>query len=117
MSGLISCLIAESPRDLYHGCVALGAALEIKEEGSDLHLNYRPKIPLLVLSNQSEMEGPSYYVNVARQRNPRNPVHWIVRRNGHVNVSSMELFNAAMAVEAAIEKSKGVDSFLTLEHL
>lgn len=95
MGGFIATLIAE--RDLadpilYHGAIAVGAALDLKDPNSSVGLNVQPRIPLLFLCNQSEFEGPRAYAQAALPPDERvvRPVLFRVARDGHVNVNQRE---------------------------
>ncbi len=108
MGGLIVTLMAErttaSPR-LYHAAIAIGAALAAREPESAIDLSFHPQIPLLFLTNQSELDGPTHYVThevtdptVIRARLFR------VARDGHVNVSQRERLAALRAVNAWLDR-------------
>ena len=99
MGGLIVTLMAEREPDivaatprLYDGAVAIGAALELRENNMTVGLTLQPKIPLLFLTNQSEIEGPQRYV--MPKTLPDNvgvrPVLFRISRNGHINISPRE---------------------------
>ena len=95
MGGLIAALIAERDRTtpLYHGAIAIGAALVIAENGRDVPLSLIPQIPLLFLTNQSELDGPRGYVTSKSADRPDSnlrPVLFRVSRDGHVNVNQRE---------------------------
>jgi pimeloyl-ACP methyl ester carboxylesterase len=111
MGGLIVTLIAErSPEipPLYHGAVAVGAALDIREPNSTAAgLTLMPKIPLLFLTNQSELAGPRQYVAAdipvpATER----AVLFRVSRDGHVNVNQRERLLALRAINTWIERGR-----------
>lgn len=59
MGGAISVRIAELPNvaRLIQGVMAIGAALLVKEDDARVALRYRPTIPILFLTNTSEV-GP-----------------------------------------------------------
>ena len=108
MGGLIVTLMAErepqTPR-LYHGAIAIGAALDLREPDSGLAVSFRPQIPLLFLTNQSELDGPRNYVTqdvidpaAIRARLFR------VSRDGHVNVNQPERLAAIRAVNAWLDR-------------
>jgi pimeloyl-ACP methyl ester carboxylesterase len=111
MGGFVAALIAErapaEPR-LYHGAIAVGAALDIKDPNSNLGLNLQPRIPLLFLSNQSEFEGPRGY---AESKLPPDaevvrPVLFRVARDGHVNVNQRERLAARRALNAWLDRGR-----------
>ena len=109
MGGLIITLLAERRVErpaLYHGAVAIGAALEAREPDSTApSLRLQPQIPLIFLTNQSELEGPRRYVaaDVLDPDLPR-PVLFTIARSGHVNVNQAERLVALRALNAWIER-------------
>lgn len=108
MGGLIATLIAER-RPLgapaYHGAIAIGAALDAREPGLAPELTQRPQIPLIFLTNQSEIAGPQRYVS-AEVTDPTalRAVLFRVARDGHVNVNQRERLVALRALDAWIER-------------
>jgi pimeloyl-ACP methyl ester carboxylesterase len=102
MGGLIVTLIAErtpqKPR-LYDGAVAIGAALQAREPNQTLELTHRPQIPLLFLTNQSELEGPVAYVTTeVTDPTALRAQLFRVSRDGHVNVNQPERLLALRAL-------------------
>ena len=83
MGGGIVTLIAESGNDNYDGALALGAYLARNPSA------YQPKIPLLFVSNRSELEGPTEYV-AKSSKAPIVPAVWSIDRDGHVNIGHEE---------------------------
>jgi hypothetical protein len=63
--------------------------LNIEESGDPLPLSHKPAVPVLFLSNRSEISGPGDYVSQAGEA-PVAPVLWSVERDGHVNVNKRE---------------------------
>jgi pimeloyl-ACP methyl ester carboxylesterase len=105
MGGGIATLIAESSRsEKFTGIVAAGAALQVVDpQFTALKLTHAPRIPIVFLTNQSELDGPAAYVIAARERaEPETvrPVLWKVLRDGHVNVNAPERLGALEAVVA-----------------
>jgi pimeloyl-ACP methyl ester carboxylesterase len=100
MGGLIAILIAEREREHYAGVVAIGPTLHLKEPGSNLGLSLQPKIPLLFLANQSELEGPKNYIAspLVREGTTIKPVLFRVARGGHINVNQRERLMALRAL-------------------
>ncbi len=112
MGGLIGTLIAERAPDyddqgqpLFAGIVAIGAALSAKEPNMALGLSLRPKIPVIFLTNQSELDGPKNYVRtfVPRDRTDVLPVLLRVSRDGHVNVNQRERLAALRILNAWLD--------------
>lgn len=108
MGGLIGTLIAERESDLdeagryrFHGVIAIGAALSVQERGRGVSLSLVPRMPLLFVSNQSELEGPQGYVENPRARSLRpeeRPALFRIARDGHVNVNQAERLAALRVI-------------------
>ncbi len=97
MGGLIVTLLVERDREsvpLYHGAVAIGAALALQENGASVGVSLQPRVPLIFLTNQSELDGPRSYVQSALRRPDLpaglRPALVRVSRDGHVNVNQRE---------------------------
>jgi pimeloyl-ACP methyl ester carboxylesterase len=97
MGGAIVTLMAEQFSDHCQGAVAVGAALQAHEPGGPLAFNLQPAIPLVFLTNQSELDGPRHYLAAPFDR-PVPPVLLEVKRDGHGNVNQRELLVAIRAV-------------------
>lgn len=108
MGGLIVTLAAERAPDLYAGAIAIGAALVIKEPGSTLAPSGHPEIPLLFLTNQSELDGPAAYVATAATQTAPNlrPALFRVSRDGHVNVNQAERLVALRALTSWLDHGR-----------
>ena len=113
MGGLIVTLMAERDRadpPLYAGAIAIGAALQVKEDGTHVGLNLEPQIPLLFLTNQSELDGPTAYVTAKLRPSdyPANlqPILFRVSRDGHVNVNQRERLVALRSVNAWLDHGR-----------
>ena len=111
MGGLIATLIAErTPGDspLYQGCVAVGAALSAREPGGPLGLSLGSQIPLLFLTNRSELTGPRSYVfplhPLPREVRAVQPALFRVSRDGHVNVNQHERLTALRALNDWLDR-------------
>ena len=98
MGGTIATLMAERSPIRYAGFLAIGAALEAEDPVNPLKPSGAPRIPLLFLSNQSEVDGPAAYS--AKVGQEPKPVVWRVDRDGHVNVNSAERAQALTALVA-----------------
>lgn len=108
MGGLIVTLMAErepGDRPRYHGAVAVGAALQIREPNSSAGLSLQPRVPLIFLTNQTELEGPRNYVAADLPRDARvRPQLFRVSRDGHVNVNQAERLVALRALNAWLDR-------------
>jgi hypothetical protein len=100
--------LRERAPDRYAGAVAIGAALKLKEPGATLAPSVQPKIPLLFLTNQSELDGPAAYVASAAKPTAPNlrPVLFRVSRAGHVNVNQAERLVALRALTAWLDRGR-----------
>ncbi|MGC4073762.1 MAG: SAM-dependent chlorinase/fluorinase [Nibricoccus sp.] len=115
MGGLIATIIAEQPPGdfpKYHGCVAIGAALGAREPNGTLGINLGTQLPLIFLTNRSEITGPKSYVNPLTPLPPNHrsvkPVLFKVSRDGHVNVNQQERLTALRALNDWLDR--GVSS-------
>lgn len=102
MGGLVGTLIAEGAMDEVQGVVNIGAYLgEWEKEKEFYHsLTWKPKVPILFLTNQNELEHPKHYRSKA---GPELTALWEVRRDGHCNTSHAENLQAVQAANAWIE--------------
>ncbi len=98
MGGAIVTHLAETRPDRFHGALAIGAALQVRDSKGTRALNHEPKFPVLFLSNRSEVSGPKAYAESAVEA-PVPPVVWTIDRDGHVNVNQSERL---LALEALI---------------
>ena len=107
MGGLIGALLAESSDAPYDGVLAVGAALELREDRNPMVPSCRPLVPLLFLSNRDEIDGPRNYLSCAGKAFNRGeaepPILWVVDRDGHVNVTDGEIRRALEALMDWIE--------------
>lgn len=117
MGGGIVTWLAEHSPDGFDGALAMGAYLfePIQAEGprSAKLANYfsgKPGIPILYLTNISELEGPEAYIALATSKasSPR-PVMRRVQRAGHVNVNYAEEESALETLVRWVETGE-VDS-------
>lgn len=98
MGGGIGTLLAESPAGRFSGVLAMGAYLygpigEVEADSMELgaHFSQKPEIPILYLTNVSELAGPQAYVTAAAAADaPVVPALWAVQRTGHVNLNVAE---------------------------
>lgn len=113
MGGLIGAILAErQPEDppLYAGVIGIGAALDVKENGASVGLSLQPKIPILFLTNQSELGGPRAYAAAAAARAEAAvlPLVFQVSRDGHVNVNQRERLAAIRAINIWLDQGRSV---------
>lgn len=111
MGGAIVTLMTERGTGEYAGAVAIGAALEARETNGTGGVTLQPKVPLLFLSNQSELEGPKGYVQRVKEASVLNPslvasVLFRVSRNGHVNINQSERLGTLRALIRWIEEGR-----------
>lgn len=110
MGGLIVTLIAEREPlapPLYDGAIAIGAALDVREPNAAIGVTLQPRIPLLFLTNQSELQGPRHYVTADLPRHTGiEPALFRVSRDGHVNVNQPERLVALRALNAWLDRGR-----------
>jgi dienelactone hydrolase len=100
MGGLIGTLIAEGAMDNVHGVVAIGAYLGDRATGAYYQtLTWQPKVPVLFLTNETELDHPRHYREKA---GADKTALWEVKRPGHCNVSAPERYRAVLAVDGWI---------------
>lgn len=101
MGGLIGTLIAEGAMDGVQGVVNIGAYIGEPEKEEFYHsLTWKPKMPVLFLTNQDELEHPKHYLGEAGKE---MTALWEVHRDGHCNTSDAENLQAVLAVDAWID--------------
>ena len=116
MGGLIATLIAErepepdaTARPKYAGAIAIGAALSVQEPGATVGVSLQPRIPLLFLANQSELNAPRAYVTakeIPRANAELLHVLFCISRDGHVNVNQLERLAALRALNAWLDRGR-----------
>jgi pimeloyl-ACP methyl ester carboxylesterase len=111
MGGLIGTLIAEGAMEGVDGVVLIGAYLgdPDRQEGQYYKtLHFQPEVPVLHLTNETELEHPRHY---RKEAGPEKTALWEIKRPGHCNVSDIERLNGVLAVNdwldgKAIEKER-----------
>jgi len=115
MGGHIAALISELDPPMYSGVMAVGAALISNHEDCP-PFTFSPKIPILYLTNYSEVGMIlSYQTKAQAQASNPLPVIWKVQRRGHCNVNADERLATVNALlewiktsEPAPNKEEGV---------
>ncbi len=108
MGGLISVLIAETGAGDYHGVLSLGMAPPRLLQIDNCRFTYKPKIPILFMSNRDELDNPRAYLSayLSKASDADAPATlWHVQRDGHVNLSSAEIRKALDALTLYLDKS------------
>ena len=117
MGGLVVTLMAErlpepdaAGHPTYDGALAVDATLSDRESNSTVGLSLQPKLPLLFLANQDELDAPAHYLEKAilRDRGDVRPGVARVAREGHVNVSAGERLACLRLLDAWIDGRTGV---------
>lgn len=93
MGGAIVTLMAESHSEHYAGALVIGPALGMNRNT----YRFQPGMPLLMLTNQNERAEPDTYCQKVGTK-PLVPARWIVKRDGHCNVTSAETLAAFRAL-------------------
>src|SRR5687767_14145247 len=89
MGGAIVTYLSENYSHLFHGAVAIGAALDVIGDLEEkISFNYQPEFPILFLTNQSELGKIEAYIegvkknlsNSKREKDIVLPALWEVRK-------------------------------------
>lgn len=107
MGGTIATLLSERGGNKYHGLIAIGAALELREDNGSNGVSIKPKIPLLFMSNRSEIEGPEAYVRKvleSRSNDLTTPAIFRIDRDGHINVNQDERLFAVLTMSNWLDR-------------
>jgi dienelactone hydrolase len=100
MGGLIGTLIAEGAMENVHGVVAIGAYLGDRATGAFYQtLTWQPKVPVLFLTNETELDHPRHYREKA---GADLTALWEIKRPGHCNVSAIERYHGVTAIDGWI---------------
>ncbi|MEM8867959.1 MAG: SAM hydroxide adenosyltransferase [Verrucomicrobiota bacterium] len=112
MGGGVVTWLAEHAPEGFDGGLALGAYLfepiDPEGEASTQLADYysgTPQFPILYLTNVSELEGPSAYLELAKDA-PVPPVLWFVDREGHVNQNELEQYGGILGLVKWVETGK-----------
>lgn len=93
MGGAIVTLMAERHAAHYAGALVIGPALGMNRNT----YRFQAAMPLVMLTNQNERAEPDVYCAKAAGKT-FVPARWIVKRDGHCNVTSAETLAALRAV-------------------
>ena len=88
-AGTLMLRIAEQNPDLADGVIAKGAFVNLEDETHDSYLEAVPKIPAILMSNLTELEGPLAYATKAQDADVVPALRPLLRV-GHVNVNWVE---------------------------
>ncbi len=97
-AGTLLLRLAERHPDLASGVIAKAAFIDVEDPSSDDYLTAKPRIPAILMSNLTEIEGPVAYVALALDA-PVTPALRPLRRPGHVNVNWVERWDTFRAME------------------
>jgi hypothetical protein len=96
-AGTLMLRIAEQNPDLADGVIAKGAFVNFEDETHDSYLEAVPKIPAILMSNLTELEGPLAYATKAQDADVVPAIRPLLRV-GHVNVNWVERRDAFYAM-------------------
>ena len=120
MGGLIAVLLAErepepnfGTRSRYAGVVAVGPALHLRESGATLGLSLQPRIPIVFLCPQGQLEGARQYAtaNVPRELRLR-PQLLVVARDGSAAINQAERLLALHTLEDWLDQGRPAGSLV-----
>ena len=101
-AGTLMARIAEQDPALADGVIAMAPFFDFEDEGNDAHVRATPRIPLMLMSNITEIEAPVAYA--ARAANAAVvPSLRPILRPGHVNINAEERWAALAAMQRWIE--------------
>jgi len=109
MGGTIVTHLMERDDPRYDGAVAIGAALDLRENNGAQGVSLAPLRPLLFMSNRSEIAGPrSYAAHASVPVDQPNlvPVVFRIDRDGHVNVNQAERLVAIRALNSWLDRGR-----------
>lgn len=101
-AGTLLARIAEQEPELADGVIAMAPFFDFEDIGNDAFVRAAPRIPLLLMSNITEIEAPVAYA--ARASNASVPPSLRpILRPGHVNINGAERWAALEAMLAWVE--------------
>ena len=104
MGGAITIRLVEADPVAFDGAIVLGTALQLREK--DLaDLTYGAKIPVIFMTNQSEIDQSVGYVK-KMLTNGVPAALWIVERNGHINFNGGEYLAVVHALDRWVDGGK-----------
>ncbi|MDB4384955.1 SAM-dependent chlorinase/fluorinase [Opitutaceae bacterium] len=109
MGGTIATHLMEREDPRYHGAVAVGAALDLRENNGTSGVTLAPLRPLLFMSNRSEILGPKAYikeVDLTPDSANLRPVLFRIDRDGHVNVNQAERLTALRGLNLWLDRGR-----------
>lgn len=105
MGGAVATIIAETGGEKYHGVLAIGASLMLRDKSNPYRMTYRPQVPILFLTNQNELKSSSDYVRQAGSSTKPVAI-WVVNRDGHCKVNGEEIGLALQALVTCDQSGK-----------
>jgi pimeloyl-ACP methyl ester carboxylesterase len=109
MGGTIATHLMEREDPRYHGAVAVGAALDLRENNGTSGVTLTPLRPLIFMSNRSEILGSTAYlkeVNLTPDSANLRPFLVRIDRDGHVNVNQAERLTALRALNLWLDRGR-----------
>lgn len=101
-AGSLLLRIAELEPNLADGVIAKGAIIDLEDESADSFLRGTPKIPAILMSNLTELDGPVAYAAISENADVP-PALRPIRRPGHVNINWVERLEAFKSLNHWIE--------------
>ncbi|MEM8867613.1 MAG: SAM hydroxide adenosyltransferase [Verrucomicrobiota bacterium] len=98
-AGTLMLRIAEQQPELADGVIALSAYINLEAIESTDYLEANPRMPAILMSNITEIEGPIAYLTSSLDA-PVRPALRPVLRPGHVNLNWVERWEALQTLEA-----------------
>jgi len=101
MGGAITIRLIEADPATFAGAIVLGTALEARD-GVLAELTYGAKVPVIFMTNQSEIHESATYVKKTAT-NAVPAALWIIERNGHVKFTGPEYVEVVRALNRWVE--------------
>ena len=109
MGGTIATHLMEREDSRYHGAVAIGAALKLRENDAAPGVKRTPLRPLLFMANRSEILGPKAYISnapLSPDTPQMRPALFRIDRDGHINVNQAERLIALRALNRWLDRGR-----------
>lgn len=102
MGGAVTLRMLEQYPSRFNGGLILGRGLMIEDPASPYSYSYRPGVPVLFMSNQSEIEPAHKYAAKAGSHGEAVAV-WNIARDGHINFNREEFIAAVKGLDRWVE--------------
>ncbi len=102
MGNAITLLLMETHCERFAGALVLGRGMDAREQGDPLPFTYALADPVLIMTNQSEIQSPTQYRNGFSADAAFRPALWTALSDGHILFTDWEYREAAAALLAKV---------------